>query len=439
MPNLITWDIDNNLLDLSGLDTSLQDKLTVPVPSQQTFRLGFYRGSSGDTRRYIDMGADPSIEFLIKPATGNNRFDVAPVVASPTFTRLAVDDLGDYYYEGSVDFSAPVFLKALGVETGFVSEEFTIEATDNAEGKLFGRYFDIYYSPTLYKRFWFDTSPTSITAPSIGGANALIRVEIASDDDSTTVATAIETALTGSSIPIFDLSTTVNVVNVTYYTGAVGNHDAQNSGVIIEVTTAGSAPGDRTDVTSADYNAQIVYLDGTAPQLSGLFTLQVVNSLYRDGQSFPAGTTSSYFIVKSADQTRASTTTVADDSELVIALKAGTYQLDANIVFSNDTGGTTPGEKFKFTYSGTATVASGNLIYGNNGGNPSISSYPNSTDANFLAPTISDTHRNYGISAGGILIVTTDGNLSFQWAQHTSSTTVSRVKAGSFVRLYKLA
>ena len=339
MPNLITWDIDNNLLDLSGLDTSLQDKLTVPVPSQQTFRLGFYRGSSGDTRRYIDMGADPSIEFLVKPATGNNRFDVAPVVASPVFTRQAVDDLGDYYYEGSIDFSAPAFLKALGVETGFIGEVFRITATDNAEGKLFGRYFDIYYSPTLYKRFWFDTSPTSITAPSIGGANALVRVEIASDDDSTTVATAIETALAGSSIPIFDLSTTVNVVNVTYYTGAVGNHDTQNSGVIIEVTTAGSAPGDGTDVTSASYNAQIVYLDGTAPQLSGLFTLEIVNSLYRDGQIFPSGTQSSNYREGSVTLSASDSATVTFSS----ALTAATYDIiSLEVIY---TGSGSPGLK----------------------------------------------------------------------------------------------
>ena len=439
MPNLITWDIDNNLLDLSGLDTSLQDKLTVPVPSQQTFRLGFYRGSSGDTRRYIDMGADPSIEFLIKPATGNNRFDVAPVVASPTFTRLAVDDLGDYYYEGSIDFSSPPFIKALGINHGYALESISITCVANTNARLNSKYLDIYENDTDIHRLWFETTATTGNAPSGGASITVQKVTIANNATAAQVATAIETAMNAT---ISGMTTSVvgDAVNLQFPNYEdFGSHDSQTSGFTITTLMAGSAPGFTTDITSADYNAQIVYLDGTAPQLSGLFTLQVVNSLYRDGQTFPAGTTSSYFVVKSADQTRASTTTVADDSELVIALKAGTYQLDANIIFSNDTGGTTPGEKFKFTYSGTATVASGNLIYGQSGSNPTLSSYPNSTDANFLAPTISDTHRNYGISAGGILIVTTDGNLSFQWAQNASSTTVSRVKAGSYVRLYKLA
>ena len=438
MPNLITWDIDNNLLDLSGLDTSLQDKLTVPVPSQQTFRLGFYRGSSGDTRRYIDMGADPSIEFLIKPATGNNRFDVTPVVASPTFTRLAVDDLGDYYYEGSIEFASPKFIKALGINSGFIRESITIECVANTAKRLDGLYIDIYTSASAFYRFWFETTATTVSAPSAGGGT-LYKINVANnataDDVATALFNAIDSVIDTNALTV--LTDTVSAEFAAY--GAMGEHNPNSTGFTVTLVTCGSIPNATTDVTSASYNGQLVYLDSTAPQISPLFTLEVVNSLYRDGQNFPSGTASSYFVVKSADQTRASTTTVADDSELVIALKAGTYQLDANIVFSNDTGGTTPGEKFKFTYSGTATVASGNLIYGNNGGNPSLSSYPNSTDANFLAPTISDTHRNYGISAGGILIVTTDGNLSFQWAQQTSSTTVSRVKAGSYVRLYKLA
>ena len=434
---LITWDLDNNLLDLSGLDTSFQDKLELPAPSEQTIRIGFYRQGSGDVRQYLDLGADPSIEFLIKPSTGNNRFDVAPVVASPTFTRTAVDDLGNYFYEGSLSLSAPAFLKALGIETGFVSEEFTITATDNTDGKLFSRYFDIYYSPTLYKRFWFDTSPTTQTAPSIGGANALVRVEIASDDTADTVAAAIDTAF--AVIPTFALSTTTNVVSVEYYTGAVGQHDPQNSGVAITVTTAGSAPGDRTDVTSASYTSQLVYLDGASPQLSPLFTLQLNNSLYRDGQTFPAGTTASYFEVKATDQTRGSTTTLANDSALIVALKAGTYQFDGTVVFSNDTGGTTPGLKHKLNYTGTYSVGAGVISYGENGTTTTAGSYPNSTDADIFAPTFTSTARNYMTQFSGVLVTSTDGNFSFQWAQNISSTTVTRVKAGSVITFKKLA
>jgi len=338
MPNLITWDIDNNLLDLSGLDTSLQDKLTVPVPSQQTFRLGFYRGSSGDTRRYLDLGSDPSIEFLVKPATGNNRFDVAPVVASPVFTRQAVDDLGDYYYEGSIDFSAPVFLKALGVNIGFARENIEITCLPNTNKQLDGTYLDVYYTSSDFTRFWFETTATTVTPPDDGGGT-LYKVNVANNATDAQVATALDTAV-DSAFDTFAHAATDEVVGIEFAdVGLLGAHDSQTSGFEIVIVELGSSPASTTDVTSVSYNGQLVYLDGTAPQLSSIFTLEIVNSLYRSGQTFPPGLLSSNYRDGSVTLSASDSATVTFSS----ALTAATYDIiSLEVIY---TGSGSPGLK----------------------------------------------------------------------------------------------
>jgi len=292
MPNLITWDIDTNSLDLQGLDTALQDKLEIAVPSQQTMRLGFYRGRSGDTRRYLDIGEDPGIEFLIKPATGDNRFDTFPVVASPEFTRQAVDDLGDYYYEGSIDFSAPVFIKALGINVGYAQEVISIECLANTSRRLDGRYVDVYDSATTYKRFWFETTTFTVTPPAAGTGGTLVKINVANNATASTVATALETAVDANITCTSSTATETLTITFTDF-GMLGVHSGSNAGFEIVLVTCGSTPEGTTDDTTESYNGQLVYLDGTAPQLSPIFTLQTNNSLYRDNQTFPAGTASS--------------------------------------------------------------------------------------------------------------------------------------------------
>jgi hypothetical protein len=350
MPNLITWDIDNNILDLSGLDTALQDKLTVPVPSQQTFRIGFYRGASGDTRRYLDLGADPSIELIVKPSTGNNRFDVAPVVASPVFTRTTVDDLGDYYYEGSMDFSVPIFLKALGANLVTpAKEEVSIQCQANVAGSLGNRYFDIYFDnsgTSGFFRIWF-SCPSYGTQPSQGGANHLLQVSL-SDDDLTAdeVASELSSALVsdanfyGPGAAFGTCGASADTVSIICETFArLGTHDSQTTGFTITVVTAGGFPNATTDVSSASYNAQLAYLDGTAPQISPLFTLEIVNSLYRDGQTFPAGTASSNYREGSVTLSTTDSATVTFST----ALSAATYDIiSLEVIY---TGAGSPGLK----------------------------------------------------------------------------------------------
>ena len=60
--------------------------------------------------------------------------------------------------------------------------------------------------------------------------------------------------------------------------------------------------------------------------------------------------------IKSTGQNRSSTTTLSDDSDLVIPLKTGKYNIKGHVLYS--TANTTMGFKFGFAYSGTMTSTS---------------------------------------------------------------------------------
>jgi len=347
---LITWDLDNNLLDLSGLDTAFQDKLELPAPSEQTIRIGFYRQTSGDARQYLDLGADPSIEFLIKPATGNGRFDASPVVASPTFTRTTVDDLGNYFYEGSLNLAAPVFLKALGINSGINKEVINIECSACVAGSLGGRYMDIHAmpsgNPVVYRCYY--TTPAINVQPDATGVT-LVEIPL-SDEDLTADEVATETQSgmysdpniygAGTSVGFNTISVTDNAVLMTASTfSRLGAHDPKTTGFTITVVTAGGYPSGDTDVTSASYNGQLVYLDGTAPQLSPLFTMQLNNSLYRDGQTFPPGVASSNYRTGSVVLSTTDSATVTFSS----AMPTSDYKIIESVV--RYTGAGSPGLK----------------------------------------------------------------------------------------------
>jgi len=327
---LITWDLDNNLLDLSGLDTSFQDKLELPAPSEQTIRIGFYRQTSGDARQYLDIGSDPSIEFLIKQSTGTGKYDAAPVVASPTFTRTAVDDLGNYYYDGSLSLSAPVFLKDLGINTDIAREIVTVQCGANEDGSLGGRYWDyagVRNGNAEIFRIWYD-SQSSSTQPDNTGVT-LIQVTLSSDDlTAEQVADETRTELmsdvnfygVGMSVATNGISYTGDTLEITASNFTrLGAHNPRTSGFLITVTTAGGYPSQNTDVDSVSYMAQIVYLDGTAPQLSPRFTLELENSLYRDGQTFPAATISANYRTGSVVLSASDSATVTFSSPMASA------------------------------------------------------------------------------------------------------------------------
>lgn len=130
---------------------------------------------------------------------------------------------------------------------------------------------------------------------------------------------------------------------------------------------------------------------------------------------------------KTSDETRNSTTTVADDSELVLALEANErYAIEATLIVSAHA---TPDFKFALTGTGTSTIwwtsdldndEAGPLGAGNE---QSV----NGAGADTMV-TLMGTIR-----VGG-----TAGNLSVQWAQDTSDANDTTLKDGSWIKATKL-
>lgn len=143
--------------------------------------------------------------------------------------------------------------------------------------------------------------------------------------------------------------------------------------------------------------------------------------------------------VKGGATGRTSTTTLADDPDLLLALPgSGTYAFE---LFLNYTGGTLGSSDLKMAmvYSGT----SANGVWAVNGINTTSTAQANmGGNGTGAAGTIT-----VGTSGGSFLTVdlkgyintTSSGNLSLQWAQNTSSGTAVTLRQGCWMRVTQLA
>lgn len=153
-------------------------------------------------------------------------------------------------------------------------------------------------------------------------------------------------------------------------------------------------------------------------------------------------------VVKPADTARNTTTTVADDPDLVLALAASsTYRILAMIVFggANMAVNTDPGGlKWTFTVPASAT---GQYISTHQNASGNVSGmYQNSwPDTSATSPAAASaatqgTGNFMGLGITGLLAVAgTAGNLTFRWAQLNSSGTNTTVKAQSFLEAQRIA
>lgn len=141
---------------------------------------------------------------------------------------------------------------------------------------------------------------------------------------------------------------------------------------------------------------------------------------------------------KTAATTRASTTTAVDDPDLVMALAAGaTYFFDL-WVFNTGAAIGTGDIKVAVNYSGTSSgygwIGTGIATTG-------------ATATNVKGNAIGTGTQAFGVNGGtfgdikitGSIATTTAGNLSLQWAQNTSNATNTVVRAGSYLRAWRVA
>lgn len=130
------------------------------------------------------------------------------------------------------------------------------------------------------------------------------------------------------------------------------------------------------------------------------------------------------YVYKSADTSRASTTTQTDDPHLVINLTAGTWVVQVNL------GAATSSVpiKAKWAFSGTAS----GFIY-----------MPNDSQVNDVGILGDNWYigsaTNRGVYGQGVVTVTAIGNLSLQWAQNSSNANASIIKQNSSLFASKVA
>jgi hypothetical protein len=143
------------------------------------------------------------------------------------------------------------------------------------------------------------------------------------------------------------------------------------------------------------------------------------------------------FAIKTADTSRASTTTLADDPHLTIPVAANaTYHTDV-VLFHNSQ----PTGDFKWTFVGPAS---------------SVLSYAGATvtlagavyiDDNVFYSDLTDVQNSGGIAGvwvpiiiQGMLITSgTAGNFKLQWAQQTSNAGSSTLKTNSYINARRVA
>lgn len=198
-------------------------------------------------------------------------------------------------------------------------------------------------------------------------------------------------------------------------------------------------------VNNAANNTSLFKVFGDGGVVAGSGTSQGVGTVnaagfYVNGVALVTGSTI-IKAVKTALTARASTTTLSNDPDLVLAIpSAGTYAIEALISAYNTAGGTV-GVSYNLNYSGTFT-ANQSLILAVAG----ASSFPPAATLITATATTSLAFGNCGAAIGGgqglikaTLVATGAGTLGFAWAQNASNPTATNIGAGSYITATKIA
>lgn len=147
------------------------------------------------------------------------------------------------------------------------------------------------------------------------------------------------------------------------------------------------------------------------------------------------------YLIKQNDEARNTTTTLADDGELTVALAAGTtYFIDMLLMADS---GATPGLKYLFTYTGTLTSAAtweganNSIAPGTGGSGDGLGPCYNFGQISILTNRARTGSATAGTLLGGhvrgVIVTNTAGNLKIQWAQNTSDAGNTTVHKGSYI------
>lgn len=176
--------------------------------------------------------------------------------------------------------------------------------------------------------------------------------------------------------------------------------------------------------------------DITTPYAGQIIFNTTDSMLYRYNGSAWVTYDGSLKVVKTAVQSKASTTTLANDNELLLPLVANaTYQFEAYLIYDG-----TSAADFKIAFTGPASSTGVYAAFGPQSG-VSLTSM-NSTAANLGgALNLANNAVNSAMCArpsGYIKTAASTGNLQFQWAQVASNATATRVFDGSWLKATRI-
>lgn len=313
--------------NLGAVVGTVRDGINVRLYSESRLEVGFCRPGAQNT---LDLGTDPSVAWLLKKSTGTNKYDAQALAPSGSFTRFTETNANggtDYFYAGSIDFTAPVFEKLLGVDVRPQFEQFTVACTADTSSSLHGAYFLIYEAAGATRAIQLTTSGTP-TAPT---ATAVTLVTIAANASANTIGAAIAAALSASTqYTVTNSSGTLTFTALAV--GARGWHDPATSGFALTLTTCGMAPTVTADEDTVSLLSEIEFQHESQLQISEIFGVTLQNSLLRPSASSPAATSSG---------ARRNTTAISSGTNLVTvtfatAMPSTNYQVDINIVNTTD-------------------------------------------------------------------------------------------------------
>lgn len=147
------------------------------------------------------------------------------------------------------------------------------------------------------------------------------------------------------------------------------------------------------------------------------------------------------FAVKTATTTRSATTTITNDPDLTFTLTASTrYLVQGLLLFSADPAGdfkmgwTAPtGATFQWSMIGQPTSASA-------GSGSVITDGQDLTSNNFGLGGVTDNTKTMTAQLRGYLVLsTTPGTFALQWAQSVSSANATKLLAGTYLSLTRIA
>ena len=146
-------------------------------------------------------------------------------------------------------------------------------------------------------------------------------------------------------------------------------------------------------------------------------------------------------VIKRLDTSRSSTTTLASDPELSIPAQANSLYIVKAIILWDGQGSTTNGIKIKVNVpSGSIRsmfyLANTNTSVGSVGSNSAPTSILNTIGSFEVLPSVSGAQDVIVID--GVIQTVNAGNITIQWAQSSSSVTVTKVGGYSSFSLVKV-